>query len=139
MVTWSYPRVDNLSKDGETSLDVAAYAAYIAAQLGAHIVKVKLPKDRIEQSEAQKVYDAHKPPRATLAERVRHVVNCTFAGKRIIIFSGGEAKDSDASVLDDIRAIRDGGGYGSIIGRNSFQRPFAQGKKLLEDIMDIYK
>ena len=61
------------------------------------------------------------------------------AGKRIIIFSGGEAKDSDASVLDDIRAIRDGGGYGSIIGRNSFQRPFAQGKKLLEDIMDIYK
>jgi class I fructose-bisphosphate aldolase len=139
VVTWSYPRGANLSKDGETSLDVAAYAAHIAAQLGAHIVKVKLPKDRIEQSEAQKVYDAHKPPRATLAERVRHVVNCTFAGKRIIIFSGGEAKDSDASVLDDIRAIRDGGGYGSIIGRNSFQRPFAQGKKLLEDIMDIYK
>nr|MBP6608261.1 class I fructose-bisphosphate aldolase [Deltaproteobacteria bacterium] len=139
VVTWSYPRGANLSKDGETSLDIAAYAAHIAAQLGAHIVKVKLPKDRIEQAEAAKVYDAHPVARATLAERVRHVVNCTFNGKRIIIFSGGEAKDSDAAVLDDIRAIRDGGGYGSIIGRNSFQRPFAQGVKLLTDIMDIYK
>ena len=117
----------------------AGEAAHSAAQLGSHIIKVKLPKDRIEQAEAQKVYDAQKPARATLTERVRHVVNCTFNGRRIIIFSGGETKDSDEAVLEDIRAIRDGGGYGSIIGRNSFQRPFAQGKKLLEDIMDIYK
>jgi class I fructose-bisphosphate aldolase len=138
-VVWSYPRGSGLSKDGEQSLDVISYGAHIAAQLGAHIVKVKLPKDRIEQAEAQKVYDAHKPPRASLAERVRHVVSCTFAGKRIVIFSGGEAKDTDSAVLDDARAIRDGGGYGSIIGRNSFQRPFEQGAKLLRDIMDIYK
>jgi class I fructose-bisphosphate aldolase len=139
VVTWSYPRGANLSKDGETSLDVAGYAAHIAAQLGAHIVKVKLPKDRIEQAEAAKVYDAHKPARETLADRVRHVVKCCFNGKRIVIFSGGETKDSDHAVLDDIRAIRDGGGFGSIIGRNSFQRPFAQGVKLLTDIMDIYR
>ena len=138
VVTWSYPRGANLSKDGETSLDVAGYAAHIAAQLGAHIVKVKLPKDRIEQPEAAKVYGAHKPASATMAERVRHVVKCCFDGKRIIIFSGGETKDSDEAVLDDIRAIRDGGGYGSIIGRNAFQRPFEQGKKLLTDIMDVY-
>ena len=138
VVTWSYPRGTNLSKEGETSLDVAAYAAHIAAQLGSHIIKVKLPKDRIEQAEAQKVYDAQKPARATLTERVRHVVNCTFNGRRIIIFSGGESKDSDEAVLEDIRAIRDGGGYGSIIGRNSFQRPFPAGVKLLRDIMDIY-
>jgi class I fructose-bisphosphate aldolase len=138
VVVWSYPRGSGISKDGETSLDVVAYGAHIAAQLGAHIVKVKLPKDRIEQPEAQKVYDAHKPPRATQAERVRHVVQCTFNGKRVIIFSGGEAKDSDAAVLDDVRAIREGGGYGSIIGRNSFQRPFDSGVKLLREIMDIY-
>jgi class I fructose-bisphosphate aldolase len=138
VVVWSYPRGAGISKEGEQSLDVVAYGAHIAAELGAHIVKVKLPKDRIEQPEAQKVYDAQKPPRATLAERVRHVVQCTFAGKRVIIFSGGEAKD-DKSLLDEISAIRDGGGYGSIIGRNSFQRPFATGVKLLQDIMDIYK
>jgi class I fructose-bisphosphate aldolase len=137
VVTWSYPRGAGLSKDGETSLDIIAYAAHIAAELGAHIVKVKLPKDRIEQAEAQKVYDAHKPPRATLTERVRHVMQATFGGKRVVIFSGGEAKD-DASLMDEIRAIHHGGGHGSIIGRNSFQRPFPAGVKLLRDIMDIY-
>ena len=139
VVTWSYARGAGISKDGETSLDVIAYGAHIAAQLGAHIVKVKLPKDRIEQAEAAKVYDAQKPPRATMTERVRHVVNCCFAGKRIIIFSGGETKDSDAAVLEDIHAIREGGGYGSIIGRNSFQRPHDAGVKLLQDIMDVYR
>jgi class I fructose-bisphosphate aldolase len=138
VVVWSYPRGSGISKDGEQSLDVVSYGAHIAAQLGAHIVKVKLPKDRIEQPEAGKVYDAHKPAQKTLTDRVRHVVQCTFAGKRIVIFSGGEAKD-DAALLDEIRAIRDGGGYGSIIGRNSFQRPFASGVKLLQDIMDIYQ
>lgn len=138
-VVWSYPRGSGLSKEGEQSLDVISYGAHIAAQLGAHIVKVKLPKDRIEQPEAQKIYDAYKPARTSLAERVGHVVSCTFAGKRIVIFSGGEAKDTDSAVLDDARAIRAGGGFGSIIGRNSFQRPFEQGKKLLQDIMDIYK
>lgn len=137
VVVWSYPRGAGLSKEGETSLDIIAYAAHIAAELGAHIVKVKLPKDRIEQAEAQKVYDAHKPPRATLTERVRHVMQATFGGKRIVIFSGGEAKD-DASLLDEIRAIHHGGGHGSIIGRNSFQRPFPAGVKLLRDIMDVY-
>ena len=138
-VVWSYPRGSGISKDGETSLDVVSYGAHIAAQLGAHIVKIKLPKDRIEQPEAQKIYDAYKAPRATLADRVRHVVSCTFNGKRITIFSGGEVKDSDAAVLEDVRAIHEGGGYGSIIGRNSFQRPFASGVKLLQDIMDIYR
>lgn len=137
VVVWSYPRGAGLSKEGETSLDIIAYAAHIAAELGAHIVKVKLPKDRIEQAEAQKVYDAHKPPRATLTERVRHVMQATFGGKRIVIFSGGEAKD-DASLMDEIRAIHHGGGHGSIIGRNSFQRPFPAGVKLLRDIMDVY-
>lgn len=138
VVVWSYPRGSGISKDGELSLDVVTYGAHIAAQLGAHIVKVKLPKDRIEQPEAAKVYDAQKPARSTLTERVRHVVQCTFAGKRVVIFSGGESKDDNA-LLDDIHAIRNGGGYGSIIGRNSFQRPFASGVKLLQDIMDIYK
>lgn len=139
VVVWSYPRGSGISKEGELSLDVVSYGAHIAAQLGAHIVKVKLPKERIEQAEAQKVYDAHKPAKTTLAERVRHVVDCCFAGRRIVIFSGGEAKDSDAAVLDEIRQIREGGGFGSIIGRNSFQRSFDGGVKLLRDIMDVYK
>ena len=137
VVVWSYPRGTGVSKDGETAVDIAAYAAQIACQLGAHIVKVKPPKDLVELGEAKKVYEEQKIPRATLAERVRHVVQSSFNGKRIVIFSGGEAKGTDA-VLEEIRGLKDGGAFGSIMGRNAFQRPKAEALKLLADVMKIY-
>jgi class I fructose-bisphosphate aldolase len=137
-VCWSYPRGSSLSKEGETALDVAAYAAHIAAELGANIIKVKLPSAHVEQPEAKKIYEREKVPAATLAERVRHVVQAAFNGRRIVIFSGGAAKSDDEAVYNEARAIREGGGAGSIIGRNSFQRPEERAKKLLSTIMDIY-
>src|SRR5262245_42157163 len=137
VVVWSYPRGSGLSKDGETAIDVVAYAAQIACQLGAHIVKVKPPTAHIEQAAAKKVYEKERIPIGTLAERVLHVVQSSFDGRRIVIFSGGEAKDT-ASVLDEVRGIRDGGGFGSIIGRNSFQRPRAEAIEFLRTVMDIY-
>jgi class I fructose-bisphosphate aldolase len=137
-VVWSYPRGGDLSKAGETAIDVCAYAAQIAAQLGAHIIKVKLPTDHLEQPAAKEVYQRCKVPIATLPERVRHVVQSAFDGRRMVIFSGGEAKD-DAAILDEVRAIRDGGGFGSIMGRNSFQREKPQALKLLGDVMKIYR
>ncbi len=138
VVVWSYPRGSSLSKEGETALDVAAYAAQIAAQLGAHIIKVKLPSEHLEQAAAKKVYESVNVPRATQAERVRHVVQAAFDGRRVVIFSGGAKKDNDEAVFDEARAIRDGGGFGSIIGRNSFQRPREHAIKFLETIMKIY-
>ena len=138
VVVWSYPRGSSLSKEGETALDVAAYAAQIAAQLGAHVIKVKLPSDYLEQAAAKKVYESVNVPRATLAERVRHVVQSAFDGHRIVIFSGGAKKDSDEAVFDELRAIRDDGGFGSIIGRNSFQRPKDHAIKFLQTAMKIY-
>ena len=137
VVVWSYPRGSGLSKKGEAAIDVTAYAAHIAAQLGAHIVKVKLPSGHIEQDAARKVYEGTKVPIGTLADRVRHVVQSTFSGRRIVIFSGG-AKEEDKVVFDEVRAIRDGGGFGSIIGRNSFQRPRAEALDFLATIMNIY-
>jgi class I fructose-bisphosphate aldolase len=137
VVVWSYPRGTGVSKDGETAVDIAAYAAQIAAQLGAHIIKVKPPKDLVELGEAKKVYEEQKIPRATLAERVKHVVQSAFNGKRIVIFSGGEAKGTEA-VLEEIRGLKDGGAFGSIMGRNAFQRPKAEALKLLADVMKIY-
>jgi len=137
LVVWSYPRGSGLSKEGETGIDVTAYAAHIAAQLGAHIVKVKLPAAHLEQSAAKKVYEAEKVPVGTLAERVRHVVQSTFAGRRVVIFSGGPAVGDD-QVFDEVRAIRDGGGFGSIIGRNSFQRKNPEALKFLATVMAIY-
>lgn len=137
VVIWSYPRGSGLSKAGETAIDVVAYAAQIAAQLGAHLIKVKLPTEHVEQAEARKVYEKHQIPIGTLVDRVRHVVQSTFDGRRIVIFSGG-ARQDDETVFKEVGAIREGGGFGSIIGRNSFQRPKAEALKFLETIMGIY-
>ena len=137
VVVWSYPRGSELSKQGETAIDVVAYAAQIAAQLGAHVIKVKLPTEHLEQAGAKKVYESEQIPIKTLPERVRHVVQSAFAGRRIVIFSGG-VKSEDHAFFEEARAIRDGGGFGSIIGRNSFQRPQADAVKFLRTVMGIY-
>jgi class I fructose-bisphosphate aldolase len=137
VVIWSYPRGSGLSRKGETALDVVAYAAHIAAQLGADIVKVKLPTAHIEQEEARKLYQAREIPVATVADRVRHVIESTFAGKRIVVFSGG-SKTSEEAFYEDVRGIQAGGGFGSIVGRNSFQRPHDEAVAFLKKIMAIY-
>jgi class I fructose-bisphosphate aldolase len=137
-VIWSYPRGEDLSKDGETAVDVGAYAAQIAALLGAHIIKTKLSSGHLEQGEAKKVYEKHKVDLSTQAARVRHCVQAAFNGRRIMVFSGGAAKGEDA-VYDDARAIRDGGGNGSIIGRNTFQRSREDALAMLGRLVEIYK
>lgn len=136
-VIWSYPRGSGLSKQGETGVDVAAYAAQIACQLGAHIVKVKPPTEHLEVPEAKKVYEAEKIPIATLADRVRNVIAGAFGGRRIVIFSGGAAK-GEAEVLDEVRGLAAGGAFGSIMGRNAFQRSKTDATTLLHKVMDIF-
>ena len=138
VVVWSYPRGSDISKDGETALDVSAYAAQIAAQLGAHIIKVKPPGPHIEQEEARQAYEKAGLATGTLAERIQHVVQSSFDGRRVVIFSGGAAKGKE-EIFEEIRGIRDGGGFGSIMGRNAFQRPRDEALTLLGDIMSIYE
>src|SRR3569623_1658152 len=122
VVVWSYPRGDALSKEGETAMDISAYAAHIAALLGAHIIKVKPPTAHIEQAEAKKVYESEKIPVSTLAERIAHVRQACLTGKRVVVFSGGAAKGND-EILAEVRELAQGGANGSIMGRNCFQRP----------------
>ena len=138
VVVWSYPRGGGLSKEGETALDVIAYGAQIAALLGAHIIKVKMPTAHLELPDAKKVYEDQKIPRDTAADRVRHVVQSAFNGRRIVLFSGGAEKDDDV-LFSEARAVRDGGGFGSIIGRNSFQRDKAAALRLLDEMVRIYQ
>ncbi|WP_343079335.1 class I fructose-bisphosphate aldolase [Ostreiculturibacter nitratireducens] len=137
-VIWSYPRGEAISKDGETAIDIAAYAAQIAALLGAHIIKIKLSTDHLELPEAKKVYEKENIDISTQAARVAHCMQAAFNGRRIVVFSGGAKKGAD-SVYDDARAIRDGGGNGSIIGRNSFQRPREEALAMLGKLVDIYR
>ena len=138
VVLWSYPRGGGLSKPGETALDVAAYAAHMAALLGAHIIKVKPPSDHLEQDAARAVYESVGVDRTTLAERTRHIMQASFAGRRIVVFSGGAAKDREG-LMEEIRGLRNGGANGSIIGRNTFQRPREEALDLLSEIIGIYK
>lgn len=137
VVVWSYPRGGALSAAGETAIDVVAYGAHIACLLGAHIVKVKLPSEHIEQDEARQAYVEARIDIGSLAKRVAHVVQSCFNGRRIVIFSGGAAKQDPALLYDEVRAIRDGGGSGSIIGRNSFRRPRPQALEMLDAIVAI--
>lgn len=138
VVLWSYPRGGDLSKDGETAIDVTAYAAHMAAQLGANIIKVKPPTDFIENADAKKVYDAQKIDISTLSARISHIMESSFGGRRLVVFSGGAAKGEDA-IYDEIRGLRDGGANGSIIGRNSFQRSREDALNLLGNIVKIYQ
>ena len=138
VVVWSYPRGGNISKDGETAIDIVSYAAHMAALVGAHIIKVKPPTSHIELDEAKKVYESENIPIEKLSDRIRHVVQSCFQGRRLVVFSGGTAKDED-SLLNEIKDLYLGGASGSIIGRNSFQREYDDAISLLNKITTIYK
>lgn len=138
VVMWSYPRGGDLSKEAETAVDISAYAAHMAALMGAHIIKVKPPKAGIGLEAARKAYESNNIPTDTLAERVRHVMQSSFNGRRIVVFSGGDAKGLDG-LMEEIRGLYAGGANGSIIGRNTFQRPRDEALKMLDQIIDIYK
>lgn len=108
VIIWAYARGKDLSKPGETGIDVIAYSAQIAAQLGAHIIKVKPPTAHIEQEAARKVYKEMNIKIETMADRTRHVLDSAFNGKRIVIFSGGESKSTE-DLLQDVKGLAQGG------------------------------
>ena len=136
-VIWSYPR-GNMSKEGETAIDVVSYGAHMAALLGAHIIKVKLPTDHIEKASDKQAMETSDFKFNTLQDRVSHVMRSAFKGRRLVVFSGGASK-SETELLDDAKAIRDGGGHGSIMGRNAFQRPHHEAIALLDKLVEIYR
>ncbi|SJZ80436.1 class I fructose-bisphosphate aldolase [Consotaella salsifontis] len=137
-VVWSYPRGGKVTKEGETAVDVVAYAAHMAALMGATIIKVKLPTEHVDHADTRSSYDNHAVAISDAADRVRHIMEAAFAGKRIVVFSGGAAKTRD-ELMDEVKGIREGGGNGSIIGRNSFQRPKEEALKLLDEIISVYR
>lgn len=137
VVIWAYARGEQVSKEGETAIDVIAYSAHIAAQLGANIIKVKPPTAHIEQAEAKKVYEAQGIKVTTMAQRIDHVVKGCFNGKRVVIFSGGEAKGTP-ELLEEVKQLAMGGAFGSIMGRNAFQRPKKESLELLHNVMEAF-
>ncbi|MBX9595619.1 MAG: class I fructose-bisphosphate aldolase [Roseomonas sp.] len=137
VVVWSYPRGPMLDKVGETALDICAYAAHMAALTGAHIIKVKPPTAAVSLDAAKATYTKN-PVQDDAAARFAHIVQACFGGRRLVVFSGGEAKGQE-DIIKEVRAIHAGGGNGSIMGRNAFQRPKADALALLQAIIDVYK
>ncbi len=138
VVLWAYARGKNISKQGETAINIISYAAHMSALLGANIIKVKLPTDFIEEDPTKVAFENKLIEIATLKDRVAHIKKVAFHGKRIVIFSGGDTKN-DSALMSEIQAIHHGGGNGSIIGRNCFQRKKEDSLKILNQIIDIYK
>ncbi len=138
VIVWAYPRGVQISKAGETAIDVVAYAAHIAAELGAHVIKVKPPSSHIEQEAARKVYEAQGIRVENMRDRAKHVVDSCFNGRRIVIFSGGESKTT-SELLDEVKGLAAGGAFGSIMGRNAFQRPRKEAIELLHKVQDIFR
>ncbi len=138
VVVWSYPRGPDLDKAAETAFDICAYAAHMAALMGAHIIKVKPPTEHLSLPAAKKVYEAQKIDGSTMPARIRHIMQASFNGRRLVVFSGGESGETSV-FLNTIRGLAEGGASGSIVGRNAFQRSREDALSLLESIIGIYR
>ena len=135
-VVWSYPRGGKITKDGETALDIVAYAAHMAALMGAAHHQGEAAQGRRRPGRGQEGLREGRGADGDLAERSR--TSCRRlrrpAHGRVLRRRG----QGHRRLLEEIRQIRDGGGYGSIIGRNTFQRPKAQALELLDEAIKIY-
>jgi class I fructose-bisphosphate aldolase len=133
LVMWSYPRGSAIDgKGGKGSLYAQDYAARVALELGADIVKLHEPDDRRANAPA---------PYATLDEdaatRTARVVRS--AGRTMVLFSGGEKNDDDAAVLRKVEFYMQAGASGVMFGRNMWLRPFDQAVALTRAVHDIMK
>lgn len=137
-VVWAYARGGDLTKEGETAIDTITYAAHMAALLGAHIIKVKLPTAHIANEINRKALGKEIESLNDLSARVKLVMKCCFDSRRMVLFSGGESKTAE-DIYNDARAIHAGGATGSIIGRNTFQRPRNEALEMLQKMISIYR
>lgn len=133
LVVWSYPRGSAIdAKGGANSFYAIDYAARMAMEMGADIVKINMPKVGLE-SDA----DAPAPYNKMKVEQEEAIRQCVeSAGRCLVVLSGG-SKISDAEVLDQTKLIMKAGGSGVIYGRNIWQRKPAAAKKMVAQISDV--
>lgn len=137
-VVWSYARGPELSSGLDTAFDVISYSAHMACLAGAHIVKVKIPGANIFNKSLESKFKDSSIDLNDLSQRISHIKKSCMNGKRLVIFSGGASKESEESLYSEIDGIKKGGGDGSIIGRNIFQREKSKAINMINNIRDIY-
>ena len=133
IIVWAYPRGESIEgKGGRDSLYAVDYAARVASELGADIVKVNVPKLNPEKDVAAPA--PYNSIRISREEAVRMVVES--AGKTLVLFSGGEMQ-GEGDVIAKARIAMASGATGLIFGRNVWQRPFDQALALSKEIKEM--
>ena len=118
LIVWSYPRGEAVDAKGSANSFYAIdYAARMAMEMGADVVKLNMPKiDPDKDKDAPAPYNEMQVDQA---EAIRQCVES--AGRSLVVLSGGSKVD-DETVLGHTREIMQAGGSGVIFGRNVWQR-----------------
>lgn len=133
LIVWSYPRGSAIDgKGGKDSLYAVDYAARLACEFGADVVKLNVPK--IDESKMDKLPKPYNTLKLSYEESIAKVVRA--AGKTMVLFSGG-SKESDEDLLKKARAAIANGATGLIFGRNMWQREFSNAMKISKEIKQI--
>ena len=131
LIIWSYPRgafIDE--KGGRDSLYAVDYAARVAEEVGADVVKLNLPKDSNEKSPAP----YNKMGKLSLEEMAKKAFKS--AGRAMVLVSGG-SKLGDADLLEKVELSMRAGATGLIFGRNMWQRPFKEALTITQKVHGI--
>ncbi len=133
LIVWAYPRGEAIAKKGgRDSLYAIDYAARVALELGADVVKVNYPVASEKDKEAPPPYNTLN---LSAEEAFSKVVQS--AGRALVLVSGGE-KIGDAELLAKVRASMDAGATGIIFGRNLWQRPFEEALAITRKIHGLF-
>jgi class I fructose-bisphosphate aldolase len=132
LVVWAYPRGSAIDKKGgRDSFYAIDYAARMAMEMGADVVKLNMPKINPETDK-----DAPAPyneMQVTQEEAIGHCV--ASAGRSLVVLSGGSKAD-DETVLSNTKAVMDAGGSGVIFGRNVWQREWSEALEIIGQIKE---
>ncbi len=135
VIVWSYPRGKSVNaKGGQLTSYAIEYAARVAQELGADVVKVNLPEfDADKAAQTPKPYNTAS---FSEEEAVRRVV--AAAGRTPVLVSGGARQDEE-DVLAKARLSIRSGCTGLIFGRNVWQRPYPEALALTNKIREIVR
>jgi class I fructose-bisphosphate aldolase len=133
LIVWSYPRGSAVvAKGGQDSFYAIDYAARMAMEMGADIVKLNMPKINPEKDK-----DAPAPyNEGGFSQEDVIAQTVESAGRSLVVLSGGSKIDDD-KLLDQTRAIMQAGGSGVIYGRNVWQREWNEAVEIVEQIKEL--
>jgi class I fructose-bisphosphate aldolase len=132
LIVWSYPRGEAIDKKGgRDSFYAIDYAARMAMEMGADVVKLNMPKINPEKDK-----DAPSPYGELEVDQAEAIRQCVeSAGRSLVVLSGGSKVD-DETVLQNCRDIMAAGGSGVIFGRNVWQREWAEALEIIAQIKE---